>query len=65
MALVLPAEILQVSYASQLRSFLADRFGRIDLIACNELFFEKAEQEVILLLADNAGRLRQKSTHAR
>lgn len=52
MALVLPAELLQVSYAAQLRSFLTDRFGRIDLIACNELFFEKAEQEVILLLAD-------------
>ncbi len=47
MALVLPAELLQVSYASQLRSFLTDRFGRIDLISCNELFFQKAEQEVI------------------
>lgn len=54
MALVLPAELLQVGYAAQLRSFLADRFGRICLIACNELFFERAEQEVILLLADEA-----------
>ena len=54
MALVLPAELLQVSYAAQLRSFLTDRFGRVDLIACNELFFEKAEQEVLLLLADEA-----------
>ncbi|MFQ5637717.1 MAG: Eco57I restriction-modification methylase domain-containing protein, partial [bacterium] len=54
MALVLPAELLQVSYASQLRSFLTDRFGRIDLIACNELFFKNAEQEIILLLADEA-----------
>src|SRR5690606_25155195 len=54
MALVLPAELLQVSYAAQLRSFLTDRFARIDLIACNELFFEKAEQEVLLLLADEA-----------
>jgi adenine-specific DNA-methyltransferase len=52
LALVLPAELLQVSYASQLRSFLTDRFGRIDIIACNELFFDKAEQEVVLLLAD-------------
>lgn len=51
---VLPAELLQVSYASQLRSFLTDRFARIDIIACNELFFEKAEQEVVLLLADGA-----------
>lgn len=54
MALVLPAELLQVSYAAQLRSFLTDRFGQIDLIACNELFFDKAEQEVLLLLTDEA-----------
>lgn len=54
MALVLPAELLQVSYAAQLRSFLTDRFGRIDLISCNELFFDKAQQEVLLLLADEA-----------
>ena len=33
MALVLPAELLQVSYGAQLRSFLTDRFARIDLIA--------------------------------
>jgi len=54
MALVLPAELLQVSYAAQLRSFLTDRFSRIDIIACNELFFDHAEQEVVLLLADGA-----------
>ncbi len=54
LALVLPAELLQVTYAAQLRSFLTDRFKRIDIVACNELFFEKAEQEVVLLLADGA-----------
>jgi adenine-specific DNA methylase len=54
LALVLPAEILQVTYAAQLRSFLTDRFKRIDVVACNELFFERAEQEVVLLLADGA-----------
>lgn len=54
LALVLPAELLQVTYAAQLRSFLTDRFCRIDIVACNELFFEKAEQEVVLLLADGA-----------
>lgn len=56
MALVFPAELLQVGYAAQLRSFLTDRFGLVDLVACNELFFEKAEQEVLLLLADEARR---------
>lgn len=54
MALVLPAELLQVTYAAQLRSYLTDRFSRIDVIACNELFFDNAEQEVVLLLADGA-----------
>jgi len=54
LALVLPAELLQVTYAAQLRSFLTERFARIDIVACNELFFEKAEQEVVLLLADGA-----------
>ena len=54
LALVLPAELLQVTYASQLRSFLTDRFERIDIVACNELFFENAQQEVVLLLADGA-----------
>ncbi|MEY2565019.1 MAG: adenine-specific DNA-methyltransferase [Verrucomicrobiota bacterium] len=54
LALVLPAELLQVTYAAQLRSFLTDRFARLDIVACNELFFENAEQEVLLLLADGA-----------
>lgn len=54
LAFVLPAELLQVTYAAQLRSFLTDHFERINVIACNELFFEKAEQEVVLLLADSA-----------
>lgn len=54
LGLVVPAELLQVTYAEQLRTFLADHFARIDVVACNDLFFEKAEQEVVLLLADGA-----------
>jgi adenine-specific DNA-methyltransferase len=60
LAFVLPAELLQVTYASQLRSFLTDHFARIDIVACNELFFDHAEQEVVLLLADGA--LRESSS---
>lgn len=52
LAMVLPAELLQVGYAAQLRAFLADSFERIDLVACTELFFENVQQEVVLLLAD-------------
>ena len=62
LALVLPAELLQVSYAAQLRSFLTDRFRRIHLVSCNELFFTNAEQEVILLLADGARQSAREST---
>ena len=54
MGLVLPAELLQVSYAAQMRTFLVENFRDIHIVACNELFFEKAEQEVVVLLADGA-----------
>ena len=54
LAFVLPAELLQVTYAAGLRSFLTDRFSSIDIVTCNELFFRGAEQEVVLLLADGA-----------
>ncbi|MFN7139662.1 MAG: Eco57I restriction-modification methylase domain-containing protein, partial [Limisphaerales bacterium] len=54
LAFVLPAELLQVTYAGQLRSYLTDRFTSLHIVACNELFFPSAEQEVVLLLADGA-----------
>jgi adenine-specific DNA-methyltransferase len=53
LAMVLPAELLQVSYAAQLRAFLVDRFARIELVSCNDLVFEHAEQEVVLLLGES------------
>lgn len=52
LAMVIPAELLQVSYASQLREFLTRQFDLIEILACNEMIFENAEQEVVLLLAD-------------
>ena len=54
LALVLPAELLQVGYATQLRGYLTDCFRTIHIVSCNELFFRNAEQEVLLLLADDA-----------
>ena len=59
-AMVLPAELLQVTYAAQLRQFLADSFDRITIFTCNEMFFANAEQEVVLLLAED--RLAQSSS---
>jgi len=54
LALVIPAELLQVTYAAQLRRFLTARFQHVSVVSCNELFFEGAEQEVLLLLAEGA-----------
>lgn len=54
MALVIPAEIMQVSYAAQLRAFLTERFEHVGIVTCNQLFFDGAEQEVVLLLAEGA-----------
>jgi len=52
LAMVIPAELLQVTYAGQLRQHLADSFRRVTIYACNEMFFDNAEQEVVLLLAE-------------
>lgn len=53
LGMVIPAELLQVTYAAQLRQHLADSFRRVTIYACNEMFFESAEQEVVLLLAED------------
>lgn len=52
LGMIVPAELLQVSYSAQLRKYLVDRFERIEIVACNEMFFQNAEQEVVLLLAE-------------
>ncbi|WP_292462969.1 N-6 DNA methylase [Methanolobus sp.] len=49
--LVLPAELLQVKYAKEIRKYLLDSFNRIEIFAFNELIFEKIEQDVIVLIA--------------
>jgi adenine-specific DNA methylase len=49
---VLPAEILQVSYAKQLRNFLAHFYNKINIVSFGELVFPSIQQEVILLLCE-------------
>ena len=49
---VLPAEILQVSYAKQLRVFLANFYNKINIISFKKLVFPNIQQEVILLLCE-------------
>ena len=46
--LVLPAELLQVTYAAQLRDFLLSRFAEITLVTFERLVFAGILQEVVL-----------------
>ncbi|BBZ49189.1 class I SAM-dependent methyltransferase [Mycobacterium heidelbergense] len=46
--LVLPAELLQVTYAAQLRDFLLSRFTDITLLTFERLVFDGVLQEVVL-----------------
>lgn len=49
---VLPAEILQVSYAKQLRDFLSHFYNKINIISFEKLVFPDIQQEVVLLLCE-------------
>jgi len=49
---VLPAEILQVSYAQQLRKFIASFYNKINIISFKKLVFPNIQQEVVLLLCE-------------
>ena len=49
---VLPAELLQVSFAQQLREFLAHFYHKINIISFKTLVFQEIQQEVILLLCE-------------
>jgi len=52
---VLPAEILQVSFALQLRNFLAHYYNKINIISFEKLVFPNIQQEVVLLLCEKNG----------
>lgn len=55
MAMVVPAELLQVNYSAELRRFLSDYFNKITLITFRQLVFDGIQQEVVLLLAERNG----------
>jgi len=50
--MVLPAELFQVGYASELRQFLASFFPLINIVTFQRLVFPEIQQEVVLLLAE-------------
>jgi len=49
---VLPAEILQVSYAQPLREFLVHFYNKINIVSFEKLVFPDIQQEVVLLLCE-------------
>lgn len=51
-AFVIPAEILQVAYAQELRSFLARELSQITLLTFEELVFPDIEQEILILIGE-------------
>lgn len=51
-AFVIPAEILQVTYAEDLRLFLADHLSKITLITFEELVFPDIEQEIVVFVGE-------------
>ncbi len=52
---VIPAELLQVSFAQQLRKFLAHFYNKINIVSFKKLVFPDIQQEVILLLCEKNG----------
>ncbi len=55
LGLVIPAELLSVKYAAEVRRFLLKRFRRVRLVVFEELIFPGVQEEVVLLLAEGEG----------
>ncbi|MGQ0629951.1 MAG: N-6 DNA methylase [Sporichthyaceae bacterium] len=55
LGLVLPAELLSVNYAAEVRTFLMRRFARVRLVLFTERIFPGVLAEVVLVLAEGEG----------
>ena len=53
-AFIIPAEILQVVYAQDLRLFLSNELSKITLITFEELVFPDIEQEVVVFIGEKS-----------
>ena len=54
-AMVIPAELLQVNYAAELRHFLRKYYSCLTLVTFKKLVFADIQQEVVLLLGEKNG----------
>jgi len=50
LALVLPGELLQVTYAAELREYLARKYSSLTVVTFRRLVFDGIQEEVVLLL---------------
>ncbi|WP_010262005.1 N-6 DNA methylase [Treponema primitia] len=50
--MVIPAELFQVDYAAEARSFISEYFDSLILITFKQLIFDDIQQEVVLLLGE-------------
>lgn len=55
LALVLPADALYVAYARPFWSYMASRFGSLNVLRSRERLFPEILQDVVILLADRYG----------
>ena len=55
LGLVLPAELLSVKYAAEVRRYLLRRFASVRLVTFEELVFPGVLEDVVLLLAEGTG----------
>lgn len=65
LGLVIPAELLQVTYAAQLREFLIDKYAELTTVMFKRLLFDGVQQETVLLLGvrgDGPARIRAVET---
>ena len=58
LAMVIPAELMQVKYAEETRTFLARHFGSLTILTFRRLVFADIQQEVVLLLAEKTPRIK-------
>lgn len=53
--MIVPAALLQVKYAGELRKYLADSYSRLTLVTFEKLVFDGIQEEVVLLLGERNG----------
>lgn len=56
LALVVPAELMQVGYAAEVREYLARSYGELTIITFRRLLFAGIEQETVLVLGIRSDR---------